>query len=397
MKKIDFDKVIDRRGTNSSKWDGMEQKYPGLDAKGCLPMWVADMDFPCPEEITEAVTQKARFGLYGYECRIGDDFKAAVGGWSARRFGWELQKEWICYSPGIVPAMNLAVEAYTAPGDGVILSTPVYYPFMNAVTNHGRHLVNVPLQRINGRYEYDFASLERAAAGGKNKLLMLCSPHNPVGRVWTKEELVRIGRICKAHHITIFSDEIHADFIFGNRRHLPIASLSEDLREITVTAYAASKTFNVAGLQCSAIVIPNETLRGRFLRQLDAFGTGSPNSFGMTALMTAYNRCGYYVDQLVPYIERNFTYAQDYLERNVPGITLCPCEGTYLAWLDLSGLGLDEEGLQRFMIEQAKVSCDFGGWFGEGGENFMRLNFACPRATLEEALRRLEQAAARLR
>lgn len=392
MKQIDFNAIIDRRGTNSSKWDGYARRYPGLDSDGCLPMWVADMDFRCPDEVVDAVTAKAQFGIFGYECRKDDSFNDAVTGWLERRFGWSVAGDAVCYCPGVVPLMCLTVNAYSEPGDGVIVCTPVYYPFSDSIKNNGRRIVNSPLVDCDGSYSFDFENLEKIAADPSNKILMLCNPHNPVGRVWTRAELERLGDICIKHNLLIFSDEIHSDFVFEGHQHIPIASVNAALADITVTAYSASKTFNLAGLQCASVIIPNAARRAKYLKAQDAMSLGSLNSFGALAMKTAYNECAYYVDQLVPYIKANFDFADAFLKAHAPVIQLRKAQGTYLAWLDLSATGMDEDAMQHFMIEQAKVACDFGGWFGPGGEAFMRVNFACPRTMLEQALNQIATA-----
>ncbi|WP_026895805.1 MalY/PatB family protein [Clostridiisalibacter paucivorans] len=384
---FNFDKGIDRRNTNSIKWDFVS-KYYGTD--NVLPMWVADMDFPAPEPVKNAIKRRAEHGAYGYT-DMAESFYDSIIGWMNRRHQWNIKKDWIVYTPGVVPAVNMAIMAYTNPGDKVIIQSPVYFPFFEAVKSNERELIDNQLVLKNGRYEMDFENLEKNI-DEKTKLLILCSPHNPVGRVWSKEELLRLGEICIKNNIIIVSDEIHSDIIYGDNRHLPLGSLSDELLNNTITCMAPSKTFNVAGLAASAIIIPDKVLRTKFKDIINRVHIGMANTFGAVALEACYNHGEEWLEELLNYLQENVLYVEKFIEKNIPEIGVKKPEGTYLMWLDFKKLGFNAKQLKEFMIKEAKVALNDGITFGPGGEGFQRMNIACPRSTIKEGLERIERA-----
>jgi cystathionine beta-lyase len=383
----DFDSIIDRTSTHSLKWD--TRRLPS-DCKDALPLWVADMDFACPPEVVAAIQERAAHPIYGYTNRSHGYYQSFIA-WMQRRNGWKLQKDWIVFSPGVVPALNLAVLAYTQPGDKIILQPPVYYPFVSAVLNNGRQLVENPLALDNGRYTMDFFDLENKI-DSRTKLLILCSPHNPVGRVWRKEELERLVDICAKHDIVIISDEIHSDIILGTEVHYCTAAISEKAAEITVTLTAPNKTFNLAGLQIANVIIPNKRLRDAFANQAENIGLGLSNIFGMVAQEAAYEKAEPWLEALLAYLKGNYEFLKNFLAEHIPAIKVLPLEGTYLPWLDCRAFGLGDTELHDFFLKKAKLWLDDGTMFGTGGSGFMRINIACPRAVLKQALKQLEAA-----
>jgi cystathionine beta-lyase len=398
--KYDFDAEISRRGTKSVKWEFVqegesqvhwERTDPSLGAERVLPMWVADMDFPCPQPVVEALVERARHGIYGYTAKT-DTYHQAVVNWMERRHGWTIAPEWICMTPGVVPALNLLVRTFVAPGEKVLIQPPVYHPFFYAIQNNNAELVSNPLVYENGRYRMDYADLEEKARDPELKMAILCSPHNPVGRVWTKDELVRFGEICLENDLLVVSDEIHGDLIYKGYAFTPFAGISQEFAQNTVVCTAASKTFNLAGLHTSNIIIPNDELRSRFQKTLRATGLGWAGTFGVVALEAAYNHGQEWLEQVLDYIEANLRYLEAYVAQHVPQITLVQPQGTYLAWLDCRRLGLDKGELKRLMFDAARVYLNDGFVFGPEGEGFVRVNLACPRALLVEALERIKNA-----
>jgi len=398
--KYDFDRELSRRGTHSLKWEFVkegeksvhwERTDPSLGDERVLPMWVADMDFPSPQPVVDALVERARHGIYGYTDKT-DAYYAAVVDWMARRQGWQIAPEWICTTPGVVPALNLLVRTFVAPGEKVLIQPPVYHPFFYAIRNNRAGLVANPLTYENGDYVMDYADLEDKARDPGLKMAILCSPHNPVGRVWTRDELARYGEICREHHVLVVSDEIHGDLIYRGHVFTPFASISPEFAAHAVVCTAASKTFNLAGLHTSNIIIPNPELRARFQKTLRATGLGGVDVFGVVALQAAYNGGEEWLEQVLDYIERNLRYLEDYVARHIPHITVVRPQGTYLVWLDCRRLGLDKEELQRLMLDEARVYLDAGSIFGPEGEGFERINIACPRSILAEALERIKKA-----
>jgi cystathionine beta-lyase len=386
--RYNFDEVVDRSNCNGIKWDRADAVFGGTDL---IPMWVADMDFRGPQPVIDAVRRRAEQGLYGYTWRP-DSLLEAVALWVQRRHGWTIEKEWICWSPGVIPALSACVETFTEPGDRVIIQPPVYAPFFQVVKEHGRELVRNPLRYANGRYEIDFGDLADKLQATGAKMVILCSPHNPVGRVWTRDELARLEAVCAEYGALIVSDEIHADLVYKPNRHTPLASLSERAAGRTVVCFSPGKTFNMAGLQASFIVIPDKELRQAFNKKMKAAHHSASNVFAVTASESAYRHGDEWLEQCLSYLRGNIDYALDFLAEHVPEIKAVEPEGTYLLWLDCRGLGLDAAGLKKFMVQEAKVALNEGSGFGEEGAGFMRMNVACRRATLEEALRRVREA-----
>ncbi len=392
MGKYNFEDVLDRRGTACQKWDLAESEgYP----EDILPMWVADMDFAVMPEITEALVRRIQdHPIYGYSVTVpGHD--EAVCSWMKRRHGWDAKPEWIVSTPGVVCAFKTAVQCFTEPGEAVMLQKPVYYPMIKGIEDNGRKLVNNALVNINGHYEIDFEDFEKKIVENDVKLFILCSPHNPVGRVWTKEELTRMGDICLKYHVIMVVDEIHEDFVFAPNKFLPFLSLKKEYEEIAVVCTAPSKTFNVAGLKFSSIFIPNPELRNRFYRHLVCCGVNNNNMVGSIASKTAYELGDEYVDELVEAIKSNVDFFRDYLAEKLPMLKMIEPEGLYLVWVDVSAFGLEDEELKNFMIYDAKVWLDEGYIFGPEGHNFERFNLAHSKAQIKEAIDRIRAAAER--
>ena len=392
-----FDPIIDRSlesGSYSHKVLSMADRYQGYDLNGVIPMWVADMDFRCPPQVIEAVKARADHGLYGYTgSTLNNFFLDAAAGWAGRRYGWTPEPGSGIFVPGIVPAINAAIQEFTQLGDGVIIQSPVYYPFTDGTVNNGRipkH--NTLIEGEDGYYQMDFQGLEELASDPNTKLLVLCNPHNPVGRVWTREELSRLFEICAAHDVIVFSDEIHADLVMSGHPHVTAGSLGERFYDRLIVAYAPSKTFNLAGLGASAIFVPDPALRARLQKRISANRLPPSNVFGPLAGAVAYNNCDDYVDTLVPYLEKNIDYVVEFVARELPGIKLRKPEGTYMIWLDLRGLGMTPQQINDFMIEKAKIAVDFGTWFGVGGDGFVRMNLASPFAVVQRSMAQLKAA-----
>lgn len=387
--KYEFNDVIDRKNTDCLKWDGLEERF-GFTDEDLLPMWVADMDFKAPRAVIDAIIKRAEHGIFGYAGGY-DRYYDAVIYWMKHRHRWEVQKNWITFTPGIVPALNMLVRALTHPGDKVIIQYPIYPPFFNAVMNNGCHVVSNPLKFDGTKYVMDFEDLEKKF-DPRVKLMILCSPHNPVGRVWTKEELTRLGEICRKHQVIVISDEIHADLVFKGYRHIPFASISEEFAQNAVICTAPSKTFNIAGLQMSNIIIPNEKIRSQFLKARENIGISKPNVLGIAALEAAYRHGEDWLKELLEYLEENFIFLKKYIEEKIPQIKVIPLESTYLAWLDCRNLALTKEALEELIHKKAKLVLNQGYTYGSEGEGFVRLNIACPRTVVEEGLQRLEKA-----
>ncbi|MFV9674736.1 MAG: MalY/PatB family protein [Anaerolineales bacterium] len=395
--KYDFDREINRRGTNSVKWefikhgDGLlyrEEPDDSSSGTRLLPMWVADMDFPCPEPVVEALVARAQHRLFGYTSPT-DSYYNAIVNWMKKRHGWDIEPEWICITPGVVPALNMLVKTYVSPGDKVLIQTPVYYPFNKAIENSDGVLITNPLIYENGRYCMDFVGLEEKTKDPQVKMAILCSPHNPVGRVWTRDELLRFGEICLKNNVLVVSDEIHGDLILEGYVFTPFAGISEAFAQSSITCTAPSKTFNLAGLKTSNIIIVDEDLRSRFKKTLGRTALGGVGTFGVVALEAAYNHGEEWLSQVLDYIMGNLKYLEKYIAEHLPQIKVVPLEGTYLVWLDCRSLGLGKLELEKMMLEEAKVYLDEGYIFGTEGEGFERVNLACPRSVLVEALERI--------
>lgn len=392
----DFNLPVDRWESNSVKWD-LFPKFlkPGMadigDKKTILPMWIADMDFQIPRPVIDALAERAAHGVFGYADRT-ESYDAAVVQWMESRHGWDIRPEMICPVIGVVPALHLIVREFTRPGDKIIIQPPVYPPFFEIVTANDRRLALNPLIYEHGAYRMDFDALERQAKAPDVKLAILCSPHNPVGRVWTREELARFGKICLANDVLVAADEIHGDLVLEGHRFVPFASLDDAFADRSITCTAPTKTFNIASLMVANTLISNREYRKRFVRMARSAGWFGINAFGLTACETAY-RCGDpWLSRVLSVIGANFDYLYAFLAREIPGIIPTRAQGTYLAWLDCNGLSVAPDALDRFMLEKAGLFLNSGPTFGPGGEGFVRMNLGCPRATVEAALDRLKQA-----
>ena len=385
--KYDFDKVVDRHGTNCLKYDFAIERGKPADI---LPLWVADMDFQTAPAILERLEETVKHGIFGYSDGK-EGYFAAVQNWYRERFGWETKPEWLVKTPGVVFALAAAVRAYTKEGDGVLLQQPVYYPFSEVITDNGRKIVNSPLKITDGYYTMDFDDLETKIVENKVKLFLLCSPHNPVGRVWSEEELRRVGEICLRHGVLVVSDEIHADFVFEGK-HQVFADLKPEYKDFTVICTSPGKTFNIAGLQASNILIPNEVLRETFAKQITAAGYSQISAPGIEAVIAAYAQGEEWYQEMKKYVGENITFLHEWMEEHIPQIKVTRTEGTYLVWMDFRELGIAEENLKDFVENRAGLWLDGGKMFGESGSGFQRINVACPRKTLEKALTQLETA-----
>lgn len=391
MKKYDsthFDEIIDRKNTNSLKYDfAIERGRP----EDILPLWVADMDFKVADEITDAITKVVSHGIYGYT-DSKDDYFDALKNWYLTNYSWEIKKEWLVKTPGVVYAIATAIRAFTNPGDAIIIQQPVYYPFFKMIQLNDRVVVNSPLINHDGFYEMNFEEFEQKIIDNKVKVFILCSPHNPVGRVWTAEELTRIGEICLKHNVLVISDEIHSDFIYEGYKHTVFSSLSEEFKNNSIICTAPSKTFNLAGLQISNVFIANEDLRKRFIREKAKTGYDEVNTIGLTAAKAAYSEGKAWLDGMRSYLKDNLDYVREFLNERLPMLKLVEPQGTYLIWIDFRGLGLTESEREDLIVNKAKLWLDTGSMFGVDGKGYERINIACPRSILKKALEQLEGA-----
>ncbi len=384
-----FDEVIDRSNTGSMKWEPeVLNRVFGEGRQDLLPLWVADMDFECPKPIRMAMEKRISHQIYGYSL-TDPSYYSAVISWYKRRHQWLIDREWMLTTPGVVPAITYMIQCYTNPGDKVLIQPPVYYPFARSILNNGRQIQENPLQIIDGQYKMDFNDLKEKAKDPRVKLAILCSPHNPVGRVWKRDELEAFGKICIENNIMIISDEIHCDLVMPGHTHIPFPTISEAFAQHSITGIAASKTFNLAGLPQSAIIIRNPAVRDAFFTQLENLGfiNGVGGTlFGAIAATAAYNESEEWLDDLLVYLYDNFNYLKTSLEERLPGVKVYDLEGTYLAWVDFRKLGYNNEQQIALLEETAKVGLDHGDWFGDTGTGFERFNIACPRPILEKAV-----------
>ncbi len=378
--KYNFDELISRRGTNSYKWDS------AADA-GVLPLWVADMDFRTAPAITEALARRVAHGIFGYT-RVPEAYYNAVTGWFARRHGWHFKKEWMIYTSGVVPAISAIIKALARPGDKVLVQTPVYNCFFSSIRNNGCEAACSPLLRTGDTYRMDFDDLERKAADPAVKLMLLCNPHNPAGRVWTREELTRLGEICLRHDVTVVADEIHCELVFPEYTYTPFASISEEFQRHSVTCVSPSKAFNIAGLQIANIVAADDGMRERIDRAININEVCDVNPFGVEATIAAYNEGEEWLTQLIGYLKGNYEFMKDYCAKHLPDFPTAKLEGTYLVWMDCSVLHIPSEELERQLVEQARLWLNAGAMYRSPKEGFMRWNIACPRQRLAEALDR---------
>ena len=379
-----FDKIVDRADTNCVKYDLRKAVFGNPDV---LPMWVADMDFETPEFAREAVMQRALHPVYGYHFKDEPYFRA-IQGWLLRRHQWEVPTEWMSFVPGVVCGFNMAVLAFTKEGDEVIIQSPVYPPFHHAVSEHGRKLVYNKLRIGDDGYEMDFESLEQQAKTAK--MLILCNPQNPVGRCWTREELLRLSEICLKNNLLVISDEIHCDLVLPGYKHTPYATLSAEAAEHCIVFHAASKTFNLAGLATSTAIVPNKALRDTYVHYVEALEAHLGNIFGKVATQASMEKGDEWLKQLLAYVQGNIDYVSEFLRVNLPKVGFFKPQATYMMWLDFNGYGLSEEELWRKMTQEAGLGFNRGSDFGQDGKGFFRINLACPRATVEEAMHRLK-------
>ena len=393
----DFDIEIDRRYTGSVKWEfAIDSEDPSQKSRtdACfgsnrvLPMWVADMDFPSPEPVIKALQKRAQHGIFGYT-QPDQAYLEAVTGWMKKRHGWHVEESWIVTTQGVVPALHLLVRALTQPGDKILIQRPVYYPFFSAIEKNGCRIVSNSLVMTDGQYRMDYDDLETKAADPDVKLAILCSPHNPVGRVWTREEIQRFGHICLRNHVRVISDEIHGDLVYPGVTFSPFAVADSAFQENTVVCTAPSKTFNLAGLQTSNIFIPDTKIRQKFKESLLANGLSGLNPFGMTACRVAYEEGEPWLEDLLHYLKANLDALVNFFESEIPEIKVIHPEGTYLVWFDCRSLGLDKHQLRNLFLDQARVFLDEGNLFGPEGDGFERINIACPRSLLMQGLQRI--------
>lgn len=382
--KYDFDKITDRTGTHCVKWDYYEMKD---EVKDMIPMSIADMDFAAPDFIIDSIVKRAKHGIFGYTV-IPDSYYESLIKWLEKRFHWSVKKEGIRFSPGVIPALNFAVQAFTEAGDKVIIQPPVYHPFRFSISNNGRVVLNNPLISEGNSYRMDLEGLKKII-DNRTKMIILSNPHNPVGRVWREDELKALGEVCLENNILIISDEIHSDLIMPGSTHIPTASLSDELAAITITCTSPSKTFNLAELHAANIIIPNPELYSRFDLTLAKAGINKPNIMGMIATQAAYSKGEQWVEELIPYLYENFLFMESFFKENLPKVKVSGMEGTYLGWLDFRAFGLSNAELEEMLLSKARVAMTPGRIFGSEGECFFRMNLACPRTILKEALKRI--------
>ncbi|MEN4018302.1 MAG: PatB family C-S lyase [Methanobacterium sp.] len=393
--KYDFDQVCDRKKTDCYKWDLVQSIFGREDV---IPMWVADMDFPVAQPIVEALKKRAEHPFYGYT-HPGPSVIDSVVERMQRKFNWEIEPEWVVFTPGVVPALHTAIRSLTHPGDEVILQEPAYHPFFPVIKGSGCQIVDNNLKLINGRYEMDYKGLEqkfspktgRLRGHGRIKAILFCNPHNPVGRLWKRDEIIRMGEIIIENGAAVISDEIHCELLFKGHKHTPFASISQEFEQNSIVCMSPSKTFNLPGLGISSIIIPNKKLRKEFL-SIQSGIVPDPNLFGYTALEAAYREGDEWLEQVLDYLQGNLDFLIEYFQKKIPDIKVIQPQGTYLIWLDCRELGMDKLTLGSFMQDKARVGLEDGFIFGEAGSGFVRMNIACPRSILEEALGRIERA-----
>ena len=387
MKTYNFDEIVSREGTNSLKYDAREWFFKTRDV---LPLWVADMDFKTPDFIVNAIKKRTEHEIFGYTFRP-DSYYQAIIDWMKKRHNWQIQKEWISFSPGVVAGLTFAIETFSNPGDEIIVQPPVYFPFFDCVKGTNRKMVENKLKIENGRYTFDLEDL-KTRISKKTKLLLLCNPQNPGGMVWSKEELVDLTTICLENKIMIISDEIHSDLIFNGNTHIPLASISEEVAQNCMISMAPSKTFNVAGLASSVVIIPNKKQFARYERAMGVGHFGMGNIFGSVATEAAYQYGEQWLEQLLVYLWENYLLLEDFFEKKLPRVKVMKPQATYLVWLDFTDYGMKNEELMKFVIEKAKVGLNDGARFGVGGDGWLRINIGCPRSILQDGLNRLARA-----
>lgn len=379
--KYDFDEIIDRKNSNSIKWDV---------ADGELPMWVADMDFKTAPSVLKALEDRVAHGIFGYG-DVTDDWYSAYGNWWKNRHGFELKKDWLIFCTGVVPAISSIVRMLTTPAEKVVIQTPVYNIFFNSILNNGRQVLESPLKYENGVYSCDFDDLEEKLSDPQASLMILCNPHNPVGKIWSREDLAKVGELCKKYNVTVVSDEIHCDLTDPEKEYIPFASVSETCREISVTCVAPTKTFNIAGLQTAAVSVPNAVLRHKVWRGLNTDEVAEPNAFAVCAAVAAFNGGGEWLDELRAYLFENKKAVREFVAEKIPELKVVPSEATYLLWLDCSSLDCDSREFAKLLRKETGLFVSNGSQYGRGGEHFLRLNVACPKSLVIDGLDRLER------
>lgn len=378
--KYDFDKQIPRRGTDSYKWDSAK-------SGDVLPMWVADMDFHTAPAIVDALCRRVQHGIFGYT-RVPDSYYKAITDWFERRHSWAINREWIIYTSGVVPAVSAIIKALTVPGDKVLVQTPVYNCFFSSIRNNGCEIVTSPLVHTDNTFTIDYDDLEKKVADPKMKVMLLCNPHNPVGRIWRREELIRIGKICIRHEVTVVSDEIHCELVFPGHTYTPFASISDEFLRHSVTCISPSKAFNIAGLQIANIICADACRRTQIDRAINDNEVCDVNPFGVIATQSAYNEGEEWLNQLIQYLHANYLYMQEFCREHLPNFPITLLEGTYLVWMDCRTLGIPSEDIEQQLVDKTGLWLNAGTMYGVEGEGFMRWNIACPRATLMEGLKR---------
>lgn len=387
MGKYNFDHVIERRGTACQKWDNLGKVFGDPDI---LALWKADMDFKAPPEVIERLKKRLDHGIFGYPNRP-DDFYDAIISWMSRRHGWNIKKEWICHSPGVTPSLVFSMLAMTRPGDRVVIQSPIYAPFYHIIEENGRRITDNPLVLDNGRFFMNLDDL-KAKLNSRVKMLFLCNPHNPSGRVWQKRELEEIAEICLKNNITIVSDDVHSDIVYEGNKHIPIANISRDIEERTITSFSPSKTFNLAGFRSAVVVIPNKDLRDRYNDLISGMHLAGVTVFGAEAIAAAYSTGEEWLEELIEYLSGNLRFVEEFLRENIPAIKLIKPEGTYVPLIDFRELGLSSEELQKFLVHKAGVGMNNGAEFGKVTEGFARMTIAAPRSTITEGLNRIKTA-----
>jgi cysteine-S-conjugate beta-lyase len=384
MLKHDFDELVDRKGTDCKKWDTY--------ADDVIPMWIADTDFKCPQPVVDAMVRRAAHGIFGYPMNV-KTFEQSIVNWQKKRFGWNIDTDWVEYTPAVIPAIVYSMGAFTEPGDNVVIQMPAYHPFHEVIPNNGRFILgNRLIFREDGSYEIDFDNLEELLSKKRTSMFLLCSPHNPTGKCFTREELDRMSALCLRYNVVVVSDEIHSDIVYKGSEHIPFGSLSREAADNCVVCINPSKTFNIAGIRAGAAVIPNRNNHDLFYKPLENLKAYGRTIFGTLPIEVSYNECDYYADQLLEYLEGNLEYLKKFVAERIPRIRTTNTQATYLIWLNCRDLNMEPKELNKFFLEQAKVAMNEGSTFGPGGAGFMRLNIACPRSRLAEALNRMQAA-----
>lgn len=381
----DFDEIVNRRGSDCKKYN------PNEYSEGVLPMWIADTDFKVPTPVAEAARSRAFHEVFGYPYEL-PEFNLVVKEWMEKRHNWNIKDEWVEFVTGVVPAAIFAIQGFTNPGDKILVQTPLYPPLREAVVDNGRQLITSSFIEEDNYYTIDFNDLEEKLADSRTKMFILCNPHNPVGRVFTKEELKRIGELCVKHNVMVFADEIHADIVYKGHKHIPFASLSPQFADITITSLNPGKTFNVAGVRTAAVIISNPDIMNRFLIVRKNNKAMGRTVFGQNVFIACYRDCEYYADQLISYLESNVDYVYNYIKENIPSIKFEKPEGLYLLWLDCRKLGLNQDELMKLFVEKGNIAMNSGSSFGVEGEGFVRINIAVPKSVVEEGMKRIERA-----